>query len=109
MRVPNKESIMAMAAEPRPISPLNVYADLVRIGQGETALTDRLVAARARVDQFFADLQEYEKLDPASHNAANALQKELRGKLKATCTRWREAEEIRIFREALDQLNAHKE
>lgn len=98
-----------MTAEPTPISPLNVYVDLIRIGQGEMPLTDRLVAARARVDQFFADLQEYEKLHPSSHKVANALTKELRRKIKAASTKWEGAEAINVFLEALRQLNKQKE
>jgi hypothetical protein len=82
-----------LLGKPPPISPLNVYVGLMGIGRGEMVLSVRLVAARAHVVQFLADLQDYEKLDLSSHKAANTLEKELRGKLKGAFTRWVGTEE----------------
>jgi hypothetical protein len=89
-----------MAATPPHIVPLNVFADVIRIAQGEVPLTDRLVAAASRMDQFLADLREYETQHPELHARATALKEQLRRKLKAASRRWIGTEEVAVLREA---------
>ena len=96
-----------MAAKPPYLVPLNVFADVVRIAQGEAPLGDRLKTARARIGGLLADRREYEKQDPDARTTAIALKEQLSRKLKAASTRWLGTEEIRVIRAALVRLDAH--
>jgi hypothetical protein len=96
-----------MAAIPPHIVPLNVFADIIGIAQGEAPLADRLMAAAARVDQFLANLREYETQHPELHARAVALRERLRRKLKAASRRWIGKEEVTILQEAHARLTDH--
>ena len=96
-----------MAATPAHIVPLNVFADVIGIAQGEVSLADRLAAARARVDQFLADFREYETHHPAPRPTAGGLRIQLQRKLKAASTRWMGTEEVKVLREAHARLVSH--
>jgi len=84
--------------------PLNVFEDIVRIGQGEMPFDDRLKAVIARVDQFLADLAEYERQYPTSRRMNDALKRRLRHRLQAAAKRWIGTEEVRVFNAALTRL-----
>jgi len=96
-----------LAAKPPHIVPLNEFADVIGIAQGEVPLADRLVAASERVDQFLADLQEYETQHPELHARVTALKEQLRRKLKAASRRWIGTEEVAVLREAHARLAGH--
>ena len=93
-----------MGAAPSHIVPLNVFEEIIRIAQGEAPLTDRLAAASERVDQFLADLREYETQHPELHATVTALKERLRRKLKAANRRWIGTEEVAVLREAHARL-----
>jgi hypothetical protein len=96
-----------MAATPAHMVPLNVFADVIGIAQGEVSLADRLAAAHARVDQFLADLQEYETRHPELHARVMTLEEQLRRKLKAASRRWIGTEEVAVLGEAHARLVGH--
>jgi hypothetical protein len=96
-----------IGATPSHIVPRNVFADVIRIAQGELVLSDRLLAASERVDQFLADLREYEVQHPELHARATALKERLRRKLKAASRRWIGTEEVAVLREAHARLAGH--
>jgi len=93
-----------MIAKPPHIVPLNVFEDIVRIGQGEMPIDDRLKAVIGRIDQFLVDVEEYEWQYPASHRMNETLKSQLRHRLKAATDRWIGTEAVCVLKAALTWL-----